>query len=135
MNKKYCRTGIFRNFLPMLIKLNSAERLMQRFSVPAPKFPKLVCLQNSTIITSTKTCHAVTTGYECMPLVITSAVGGTSGLKVFRKMVIFGVFSISPKNTSFTIPSSQFSTQQPNFFGNMFFRTNGIFFPSLFSKF
>ena len=69
------------------------------------QFPQLVFLQNITIITSRKTCHAVTTGQGTSTWLLFRE---TNGLKVFsetfRKGVIFGMFSKIPKipkNTPF----------------------------------
>ena len=78
------------------------------------QFPQLVCLQNSTIITSAKTCHGVTTqGHmasvsssgDCIHCK-TNNQSLESFSEKFRKIVIFGFFSKIPKipkNTRSTV--------------------------------
>ena len=85
------------------------------------QFPQLVCLQNSTIITSAKTCHGVTTqGHmasvsssgDCIHCK-TNNQSLESFSEKFRKIVIFGFFSKIPKNTSFRkIPVLQYTFQK-----------------------
>ena len=95
----YCITGIFRKraisgkaaFLVIfrrcrILTISNKSKFSRKANAKvlstSTQFPQLVCLQNSTIITSTKTCHAVTTGQGTSTWLLFRE---TNGLKVFRK--------------------------------------------------
>ena len=94
----YCITGIFRKraisgkaaFLVIrrcrILTISNKSKFSRKANAKvlstSTQFPQLVCLQNSTIITSMKTCHAVTTGQGTSTWLLFRE---TNGLKVFRK--------------------------------------------------
>ena len=94
----YCITGIFRKraisgkaaFLVIrrcrILTISNKSKFSRKANAKvlstSTQFPQLVCLQNSTIITSTKTCHAVTTGQGTSTWLLFRE---TNGLKVFLK--------------------------------------------------
>jgi len=97
-------------FLAILIKVNSAERLTYRFSVLAPNFRSLRFYKIS--LHQRKTCNGVAGLPRCITLlydfllVIMCAVVPlnqcfVSFSETFRKIVIFGILLKIPKNTRF----------------------------------
>merc|ERR1719330_2289360 len=73
-----CRCRILTNSNKSKFSRNANAKVLSN----STQFPQLVCLQNSTIITSRKTYHAVTTGQGTSTWLLFRE---TNGLKVFRK--------------------------------------------------
>ena len=93
-------------------KTKLSRKANERILSTSTQCPQMVCLQNSTIITSAKTCHGVTTqGHTWL---VCHTMGDCFHCKTnnqslhnfsgkFRKIVIFGFFSPLPKNTRSTV--------------------------------